>query len=156
MAEMDGDQHREVNGGDSDPLDRNHQHAELPLIPVVRQDGGDHGDDLNHRFQLAQVAGLDGETFRRGDGAQPGDEKLAADDDHGDPDLDHLGVVGHQGNERAGHHDLVGNGVKQHAHGGDLLALARQVAVQPVGDRGQDKKNRSRNLLLAVRPRHGK
>ena len=66
------------------------------------------------------------------------------------------GVVGHQGDKRAGHHDLVGQRIEQHAHGGDLAALARQVAVQAVGDRGQHKQNRGQDLLLARRPCHGK
>ena len=62
------------------------------------------------------------------------------------------GIVGHQRHQRAGHHDLVGDGVQQHAHGGDLAALAGQVAVQAIGNRGQHKQHRRRNLLLAVRP----
>ena len=65
-------------------------------VPVMGQDSGHHGHDLDHRLELAQLAGRDGEPFRSGNGAQAGDEELAADDDHRDPNLDHLGVVGHQ------------------------------------------------------------
>jgi hypothetical protein len=56
---MTEDQHREVDGGNRDPLHRNDEHAEnLPLVPAMGQNGGDHGHDLRHRLQLAQVAGL--------------------------------------------------------------------------------------------------
>src|ERR1017187_1019922 len=57
----------EVDGCDGDPLDRNDEEAELPLVPLMGQDGGDYGDDLGDRFQLAQVAGLDGEALRGSD-----------------------------------------------------------------------------------------
>src|ERR1017187_4003647 len=57
----------EVDGCDGDPLDRNDKEAELPLVPLMGQDGGDYGYDLGDRFQLAQVAGLDGETLRGSD-----------------------------------------------------------------------------------------
>ena len=65
--------------------------AELPLVPVVGEHGGDDGDDLGDGFELAEIAGLDGEPFRRSDGTQDADEELAADDDDDDPDLDDLG-----------------------------------------------------------------
>ena len=34
-----GDQHREVYGGDGDPLDRNNEHAEVPLVPAMSENG---------------------------------------------------------------------------------------------------------------------
>src|SRR5271166_5267284 len=59
-----GDQDSEVDCGDGNPLDGNDEHAEFPLEPPVSQNSGDHADNLDDRLELAQVAGLDGETFR--------------------------------------------------------------------------------------------
>ena len=101
-------------------------------------------------LQLAQLAGGDGEPFRRRNGTQAGDEKFAADDHHHDPHLHHLRIVGDKGDERGRHHDLVGQRIEQHAHGGDLAAAAGQIAIQAVGNRGQNKENRRQNLLLPL------
>jgi hypothetical protein len=146
-----GDQHREVDGGDGDPQDGDDDDAKLPLIPLMGQDGGDDGDDLGDGFQLAQVAGLNGESLRGGNRTKAGDEELAADDHDGDPDFDDLRVVGDQGDERASNHDFVGDRVEEHAEGGYLGALACQITVKPIGDRGQDEEDGGQLLLLAVR-----
>ena len=51
-------QHRKVNRGNSDPFDRNYQQAEFPLVSAMRQHGRNNADNLHHRFELAQFAGL--------------------------------------------------------------------------------------------------
>ncbi len=63
-----------------------------PVVPTMREDGCDDGDDLDDGFELADLAGFNGEAFRGGDGAEAGDEELAADDEDGDPGLTMLGV----------------------------------------------------------------
>ncbi len=57
------------------------------------EDGGDDGDDLDDGLKFADLGGFDGEAFGGGDGAQAGDEKLAADDDDGDPGRNDAGVI---------------------------------------------------------------
>ena len=51
-----------------------------------------------------------------------------------DPDLEHLGVIGDQGDESRSDHDLVGKRVKEHPHGGDLTALAGEVSIDSISD----------------------
>ena len=114
------------------------------------EDGGDDGDDLDYGFELAEVAGLDGEAFAGGDGAETADEELAADDEDGDPGLHDVGVVGDQQDEGGGDHELVGEGVEEHAEGGDLAAAAGEEAVEAVGDRGEDEDGGGDEFLLAV------
>ena len=114
------------------------------------EDGGDDGDDLDDGFELADLGGLDGEAFGGGDGAEAGDEELAADDEDGDPGGHDARVVGDQEDEGGGDHELVGEGVEQHAEGGDLAAAAGEVAVQAVGDGGEDEEGGGEDLLLAV------
>ena len=52
--------------------------------------------------------------------------------------------------EGGGDHELVGEGVEEHAEGGDLAAAAGEEAVQAVGDRGGDKDGGGDQLLFAV------
>jgi len=113
------------------------------------EDGGDDGDDLGDGFELAELAGLDGEALGGGDGAEAADEELAADDEDGDPRRHDAGVELHQQDDAGGDHELVGEGVEQDAEGGDLAAAAGQVAVHAVGDGGENEDDRGENLLLA-------
>jgi len=98
-------------------------------------------------FSLPIFRRLDGEALRRGDGAQPGDQELAADDDDGDPRRHDARVVRDQDDVGRGDHQLVRERVQQHAQGGDLPAPAREVAVQAVGDGRQNEDARRQQLL---------
>jgi len=93
---------------------------------------------------------VNGEALGGGDGAEARDEELAADDEHGDPGRDDAGVVGHQDDVGGADHELVGQGVEEHAHGGDLVSAAGEVAVEAVGDAGQDEDDGGDDLLLAA------
>src|ERR1017187_9341300 len=136
-----GDQNSEIDGCDSDPLDWNDEKAELPLIPLVGKDGRDHRHNLDDSLQFAEITGLNGEALRRSDGTQPGDKEFAPDDDDNNPYLFHFGIVGNQGDERTGDHDLVCDGIEQHPHGGDLTSFAGQVAVEAIGDGSEHKED---------------
>jgi hypothetical protein len=99
---------------------------------------------------VADLAGFDGEAFGGGDGAEAGDEELAADNEDGDPGWDDTRVVGDEDDVRGGDEELIGQWVKQHAHGGDLVAAAGEIAVEAVGDAGEDEEDAGDNLLLAT------
>ena len=47
------------------------------------------------------------------------------------------GLIGDQEDEGGGDHEFVGEGVEQHAEGGDLAAFSGEIAVQAVGDGGE-------------------
>src|SRR5579871_3389561 len=54
----------------SNPVNRENVMAiHRPFLPAVVEDDGNDRNDLNHHFELTQLAGLDGETFGGGDGA---------------------------------------------------------------------------------------
>jgi hypothetical protein len=124
--------------------------APVPIGPAVGEDGGDDGDDLDDGLELADLAGFDGEAFGGGDRAQAGDEELAADDEDGDPWLDDVGVVADEDDVAGGDEEFVGERVEEHAHGGDLVAAAGEVAVKAVGDAGEDEDDAGDDLLLAA------
>jgi hypothetical protein len=63
-----------------------------------------------------------------------GDKKLAPDNDHGHPGIHHIRAKLHQRDIGGGDHQLVRQGIQQRAHGGDLAAPPRQVAIQSVCD----------------------
>src|ERR1700677_3006026 len=113
------------------------------------EDRGDDGDDLDDGLELADLAGFDGEALGGGDGAETGDEELAADDEDGDPGGDDARVVGDEDDVGGGDKELVGEGVEEHADGGDLLAAAGEVAVEAVGDAGKDEDGAGDELLLS-------
>jgi hypothetical protein len=145
-----GDSSHVVDTDDSDEIDGDDEPSELPHVPAVVEDGGDDGDDLDNGFELADVAGFDGKAFRRGDGAESGDEELAADDHDGDPGLDYVRIELDEADVGRGDEQLVGERIEKHAHGGDLTATAREIAVDSVGDGEQDEEERSDDLLLTV------
>jgi hypothetical protein len=151
----DGDDGHPVDGGDGDEVDADDVAAveagePEPVVPAVGEDGSDDGDDLDDGLELADLAGFDGEALGGGDGAEAGDEELAADDEHGDPGRDDAGVVGDQDDVGGGDQELVGEGVEEHADGGDLLASAGEIAVEAVGDAGEDEDGGGDELLLAT------
>jgi len=65
----DGDDRHPVDGAERDGVHGDDDRAEVPVVPAVRQDGGDDGDDLDDGLELADVGGFDGEAFGSGDGA---------------------------------------------------------------------------------------
>jgi len=79
------------------------------------------------------------------DPAQAGDRQLAADDHGDDPRRHHVEL--HQRDERRGRQQLVGDRIEQLAQHRDLLAAPRQVAVQPVRQRGDAEDQRRRHPL---------
>jgi hypothetical protein len=151
----DGDDGHPVDGGNSDEVHSDDEAAAEvgkpePVVPPVSENGGDDGDNLDDGFQLADLAGFDGKAFGGGNGTKAGDEKLAADDQDGDPWFNDGGCIGDKDDVGRCDHELVGEGVEQHAHGGDLAAAAGEIAVQAIGDAGQDEDERGDNLLLAA------
>ena len=149
---------REQRDGDHEPDGSHGDHVygedvsaeRSPVIPTMGEDDGDDRDDLDDHLEFADVGGLDGEALLRGDRAKSGDKELASDDDDGDPGGDDLGRVLHERDVGSGDEELVGQGVQQHAKRGDLLAPAGKIAVESVGDRGEDEDERCQQFLLAV------
>ncbi len=151
----DGDDGHPVDGGDGDEVDADDVAAAqggepVPIIPAVGEDGGDDRDDLDDGLELADLAGFDGEAFVGGNAAEAGDEELAADDKDCDPWLDDAGVVADEDDVAGGDEELVGQWVEKHAHGGDLVAAAGEIAVEAVGDAGEDEDDAGDDLLLAA------
>ena len=70
-------------------------------MPAVVENGGHHRDDLHHHLQLAQVAGVDGEPFGGGNGAQPAHQEFPPDHEHRDPGRHNRGIELHQGDKAA-------------------------------------------------------
>jgi hypothetical protein len=116
----------------------------------VVQNDRDHGNNLHEHFHFAEIAGFDGEAFRRGNAAQATDQKLAANDYDGYPCRDQSRIKLHQGDERRRDQQLIGEGVEQHAHGRDLATFARKIAVDSVSDGCRDEECGSQQLLFAV------
>ena len=134
-----------------DPVHRENVRAYRPFLPAMVEDDGDHGNNLHQHLEFAQVAGLDGEAFRGGDGAQPTDQKFARDNDHRDPGRDQAGVELNQRDEGGGDEELVGQGIEQDAHGRDLVAAAGEISVDAVGDGGGNKQSGGQQFLLAAK-----
>lgn len=124
--------------------------VDRPLFPAVIEDDGDHGNDLDDHFELAQVAGFDGKSTGRGDRAQAAYQEFAADDDYCDPGGNQAGIELNQRNESGGDEKFVGHGIEQNAHGGDLAALAREVSVDAVGHGGGNENGRGEQFFRAV------
>ena len=100
--------------------------------------GHDEGDseDLDGGFGFAEVGGGDGIAFGGGDGAEAGDGEFAADDEDGHPGGDAVDLNG--GDEGGGDEEFVGDGVEEHADGGDLVPAAGEVAIEEVGEGGDE------------------
>src|SRR6267154_890684 len=113
-----------------------------------------HGDHLRNRFYLAEEVHRD--AFRLADLRHPfahgrnGD--LPADDDHGDDRVRALKPDQHD--QRRGDHQLVGDRVEKRAERGGLVQAPREVAVEPVGDRGRDEQRGRNQVLFAAREPH--
>ena len=103
-------------------------------MPASRENHGDDGDDLDQHFELAEFARLDGKTFGRCNRAQSADQELAADDDYRHPRRHERGIELNERDEGRGDEQFVGQGIEEHPHRRDLAALAREVAINSVGD----------------------
>ena len=129
------------------PVDGKNVSAEYrPLVPAASENHGHDGNDLHQHLELAQFARLNREAFGCGNGAQSAYQKLAADDDHSHPGRHQRGIELHQRDESGGDQQLVGQRIEQHAHGRDLAAFAREIAVNAVGDRSQDENGRRQDF----------
>ena len=106
-------------------------------------------DDLQDRLELAVLVGGDRDALRDADDAQHAHGDLAPDDDHGDPG-GHP-VLRHEGDERGGDEQLVGEGVEELPERGDLLAPPRHVAVELVGGRGEDEDGGREQVAVGLR-----
>jgi hypothetical protein len=151
----DGDDGHPVDGGDGDEVDADDVASPQtwepqPVVPAVGEDSGDDRDDLDDSLELAELAGFDGEALGGGDGAETGDQELAANDQDGDPGGNDAGVIRDQDDVGGGDQELVGEGVEEHADGGDLFAAAGEIAVEAVGDAGEDEDGGGDELLLAT------
>jgi hypothetical protein len=151
----DGDDGHPVDGGDGDEVDADDVASPQtwepqPVVPAVGEDSGDDRDDLDDSLELAELAGFDGEALGGGDGAEAGDQELAANDQDGDPGGNDAGVIRDQDDVGGGDQELVGEGVEEHADGGDLFAAAGEIAVEAVGDAGEDEDGAGDELLLAT------
>ncbi len=123
----------------------------MPVVPAVRQDNGDDGDNLDDGLEFAEVAGFNGEAFGAGDAAQSAHQKLAANHQYRDPGLHDVRRVLHQANEGRRDQQLVGQRIEQHSNGRNLAAPPREVAVYAVRDGNQNEEERGEQLLLPVR-----
>ena len=65
----DGDEGHPIDGDFRGEADGEGIPAHVPVVPAVREDGGDDGNDLDDGFELADLAGFDGEAFGGGDAA---------------------------------------------------------------------------------------
>ena len=81
--------------------------------------------------------------------AQSADQKFAANHHHRHPRGNECGIELHQCDECGSNEQLVGQRIEEHAHGRDLAAFARQIAINAIGDGGEDENDRSENLSLA-------
>src|SRR5580700_9984683 len=123
--------------------------VDRPLLPAMVEDNRHDGDDLHHHLEFAEFTGFDGEAFGGGDGTQATDQKLATDDDDRDPRRNQAGIELHQRDERGGDEKLVGQGIEQNSHGGDLSAFAGEVAVNTVGHGGGDEDGGGQQFFFA-------
>jgi hypothetical protein len=89
---------------------------------------------------------LNGKALGSGNRAQSAHQKLAANDHYSHPRRDERGIKLHQRDESSGDQQLVGERIEQYAHGGDLAAFAREIAVNTVGNRSQDENHRSQDF----------
>jgi hypothetical protein len=143
--------HHEPDRHERDPVHRKEiSVVDGPLLPAMVENYRHDGDNLHNHFELAEIAGFNREAFGSGNAAQPTDQELPADYDDGDPGCHQRRVELNQGDESGSNEQLVGQWVEQHSNGGDLATFAGDVAVDPVGNRSDDKQNRGEQFLLAI------
>src|SRR6476646_1781771 len=140
----------EPDGDECDPVNREDERANRPAFPAMVEYDRDHGNDLNQHLEFSQIAGFNGKAFRSSDGTQAADQKLAADDYHGHPGGDERWIELDQGDESGRNQQFVGQGVEQNTHGGDLAALAGEIAINAVSDGGGDEESGSQQFFSAV------
>jgi hypothetical protein len=137
----DRDSDHEPDGHSCNEIDRDDEIAEIPGLPVMVDNRRHYADDLHNHFQLAEIAGLDGKPFGRSDAAQSAYQELTTNDDYRYPGWDDARIELHQRDESRGNHQFVRQRIEQHAHGGHLATFPRQVAIEAIGDGGQDEQS---------------
>ena len=119
------------------------------------EEGGADEDVLDRGLELPGAGGGDHDPAALGPPAEPGHRELAADQQQADPernaapDRDVVEVVPGAGDpvdrdEGGEEQQLVGERIEQLAEVGDQVAAAGEVAVDDVGDGGEDENRRSR------------
>src|ERR1700723_568354 len=94
------DTNHKPDRGVSNPMHRkNEVSVNRPLFPAMIENHRDHGNNLHYHLELAQFTGLDGETTGGGDGSQAAYQKLAADNEDGDPCRNQAGIELDESNE---------------------------------------------------------
>src|SRR5882762_3834367 len=125
------------------------EHADALVIEQKR-----HGDHLGDRFYLSEEVHRD--AFRLADFRHPfahcRDGDLPPDDDHGDDRVDALKPD--QDDQRSGDHQLVRDRVEERAERRRLVQAPREVAIEPVGDRGRDEQRGRNQVLVPAREPH--
>ncbi len=127
-GEQGNDQH-EPDGHAGDEVNSDDESEEVPLVPAVRENGSDDGDNLQDHLQFAEVAGLNGEAFGGGNTAKSGDEEFASQDQNHDPGGHEIGREADEEDESGGDEEFVGHGVEKDSHAADLSVLAGEVTV---------------------------
>lgn len=146
-----GDSGHVVDAHHGDEIDGHDEPSPMDDVPAVVEDGEADGNDLDYRFKFAYIAGLDGEAFGRGDGAEACDEKFSSDDEDGDPGFDDVRVVLDESDVSGGDEQLIGKRIEQHAHCGDLASSAGEEAINSIGDGNKDEEGCNYDFLLAVK-----
>ena len=96
------------------------------------QQHGDDGRDLQDGLELPVSVGGEDDPFIDGDGAQPRDHQLTADDQDDDPRFSP--AEGAEHDEHGTDEDLVRQGIKELAHAGDHVVAPGHITVGPVRD----------------------
>src|SRR6266516_1323203 len=134
----------------SDPVHRENVRPHGPLPPAMIENHGDHGNNLHKHFELAQIAGFNGEALGCCNRSQAAYQEFSADNYDGNPCRDQSRIELDQSHEGSSDQQLVGERIKQNPHSGYLPAAARDVAIDSVSDRGRNKERRSEQFLFTI------
>jgi hypothetical protein len=132
-------------------IDSDDEAEEIPLIPSVSENCGDHGNNLQNHLQLTQVTCLNRKAFRRSYAAESSDQELASQYQNHDPGGHEVGRETNQQDEARGDQEFICHRIQQNSHAANLAMLAGQIAIKPVGYRGKDKDSGSQEFLLTPR-----
>jgi len=125
------DEEDHAHGPDVDGIDGKPGQAEVDRI--IDEDE-EQGDDLGDGLVFAESGGRDHDAFFGGDGAQPGDGDLAADDQDHHPSGQAAEFYEHD--HGRGDEQLVGEGVEEFPQVGDQAHAAGDQAVEVIGKAG--------------------
>jgi hypothetical protein len=130
----DGDGHR----GEDEQVE--------PQGRAVHRDEEEDGRDLHRRLGLPPRSRGDHDALLGGRHPRDRDGELPGDDDHRDPRRQAAEL--HERDQRGQDQELVGDGIHELAERRDLLARAREVPVDGVGDRGHREDHRGKQVPL--------